>query len=277
MTQPGQTLEVTGRVPAGHRSIRTEVISHLLDDVRRRLPGVNVVGAPVEAIGPGLHPVISGSGGPAVVVPMLLSSRFQLTTDLPSAGRCGAPLHLAAPLGPGRHLARVMTARLRAAGALFGDAVVLAAAGSEDPAVRAGAEQAAELLRSEWGPRVTLAFVPDAGPEVSAAGPGLPSPGPDLPEAVEHLRQAGAKRVCVAPYVLLPGRLASRVSALASAAGVTSVAPVLGRHRLVADLVVLRYQEGLRVLAATPHPADGLLLDAGFHSGSAAQLRGSNQ
>jgi sirohydrochlorin ferrochelatase len=235
--------------------------------------------------------------GPVVVVPLLLSSGYQVTTDLPvAAGLSGAPLHFAGPLGPDRHLARVMTARLREAGALFGDAVVLAAAGSEDPAAQDGAEQAAELLRSEWGPRVGLAFVPAAGPDVPATGSAvsvtgreLTAAGPDLPAAVEHLRQAGAKRVCVAPYVLLPGRFASRVTALASAAGATAVAPVLGRHRLVADLVVLRYREGLSALAASPRLVAGSLSyatadttadtpsDESSYSGLAAQLLVSNQ
>jgi len=246
-----------------------EVIAHLLDDVRRRLPGVDVIGAWVELVAPGVREVMSGIGRPAVVVPLLLSTGYHATIDVPEAAALsGAPVHVAAPLGPDRHLARAMAARLREAGALFGDAVVLVAAGSTDPAGQAEVAQAAGLLRSEWGPRVTEAFV-------SAAGP-------DVPAAVEHLRQNGADRVCVAPYLLSPGRFASRVTALASAAGATTVAPVLGRHRLVTDLVVLRYHEGLRALAATSHLAAatshlaaGSLSDTG--SAPATQLLVSNQ
>ena len=252
-----------------------EVIAHLLDDVRRRLPGVDVIGAWVELVEPGVRDVMSGMRRPAVVVPLLLSTGHHATVDVPGAAALsGAPVHVTAPLGPDRHLARAMTARLREAGALFGDAVVLVAAGSTDPAARAEVAQAAGLLRAEWGPRVAEAFV-------SAAGP-------DVPAAVEHLRQDGADKVCVAPYLLSPGRFASRVTALASAAGATTVAPVLGPHRLVTDLVVLRYHEGLRALAATPHLAAGSLsevlsdantdtdTDTGARSEPAARLLVSN-
>jgi len=219
-----------------------EVIANLLDDVRRRLPGVDVITAWVELVAPGLHEVMSGMGGPAVVVPLLLSSGYHVTIDVPAAAALSpASVHVAAPLGPDRHLARAMTARLREAGALFGDAVVLAAAGSTDPAGLADVEQAAALLRSEWGPRVTFAYV-------SAAGP-------DVPAAVDYLRRTGADRVCVAPYLLAHGRFSRRVTDLASAAGATTVAPVLGAHRLVTDLVVRRYQQGLRALATAPYLA----------------------
>jgi sirohydrochlorin ferrochelatase len=219
-----------------------EVIANLLHDVRRRLPGVDVITAWVELVAPGLDEVMSGLRRPAVVVPLLLSSGYHVTIDLPAAAALSAAsVHVAAPLGPDRHLARAMTARLREAGALFGDAVVLAAAGSTDPAGLVDVERAAALLRSEWGPHVTFAYV-------SAAGP-------DVPAAVDYLRQTGAARVCVAPYLLADGRFSRRVTDLASAAGATTVAPVLGAHQLVTDLVVLRYEQGLRALGAAPHLA----------------------
>lgn len=221
------------RDPAG-----PEVIAGLLDDVRRRLPGVDVITAWVELIEPGLDEVMSAIGRPAVVVPLLLSSGYHVMTDIPAAAALSeAPVHVTAPLGPDRHLARAMTARVLESGAMWGDAVVLAAAGSRDPAGLAEVEQAARLLRSQWGAPVTFAFV-------SAAGP-------DVPAAVEYLRETGAARVCVAPYLLAPGRFSRRVTDLASVAGATTVAPVLGGHRLVTDLIVVRYQQGLRALEAT--------------------------
>jgi sirohydrochlorin ferrochelatase len=214
-----------------------EVIANLVDDVRRRLPGVDVITAWVELVAPSLQEVMSRMQRPAVVVPLLLSTGYHVTVDLPAAAAlCPAPVHVAAPLGPDRYLARAMTARLRGAGALFGDAVVLAAAGSTYSEGRADTERAAELLRSEWGPRVTVAYVSSVEP--------------DVPAAVEQVRQSGADRVCVAPYLLAPGRFSRQVTELATVAGAT-VPPVLGGHRLVTDLVVRRYQQGLRALAAT--------------------------
>ena len=214
-----------------------EVVAELIEDVRHRLPGVEVVTAWVELLAPALGEVMCGMGRPSVVVPLLLSTGYHVLNDLPAAASLAqVPVHIAAPLGPDRHLARATAARLREAGALWGDGVVLAAAGSTDPAGLAAVEQAARLLSSEWGPGVTFACVSGDGPEV--------------PEAVDYLRQTGAKRVLVAPYLLASGRFSQRVRELASAAGATAVAPVLGGHRLVTDLVVLRYRQGLEALAA---------------------------
>lgn len=221
------------RDPAG-----PEVVGDLLDGVRRRLPGVDVIGAWIELVSPALDEVMVQMERPAVVVPLLLSSGYHVTTDVPAAAALAAgPCHIVPPLGPDRHLARVMTARLRAAGALWGDGVVLAAAGSTDPAGVADVERATELLRSEWGPWVTHAV--------------LSGTGPDVPAAMEHLRQSGATRVSVAPYLLAPGRFSRLATDLAVAAGATTVAPVLGGHRLLTDLVLRRYRQGVGALAVT--------------------------
>lgn len=225
------------RDPAG-----PQVIGELLRDVRRRLPGVEVITAWVELVAPVVDQVMSQLERPAVVVPLLLSTGHHVMTDVPAAAALSrVPVHIAAPLGPDRHLARAMAARLREAGALWGDAVVLAAAGSTDPAGLVDVRQAAEMLRSEWGPWVAHSCLTGAGP--------------DVPSAVEQLRQTGAGRVYVAPYLLAPGRFSSRLSAVATAAGATMTAPVLGSHRLVSDLVVLRYQQGVRAFAEALHPA----------------------
>jgi sirohydrochlorin ferrochelatase len=136
---------------------------------------------------------------------------------------------------------------------VFGDAALLVAPGSRVPGGRAGVEQAADLLRSEWGPRVAFAF--------ASAG------GPDVPTAVDHLRYEGKDRVFVVPYSLAPGSFARRVRLLASAAGATAVAPVLGSHRLVTDVVVARYQEGFRSLAAMSEaPARARMLRPSLHT-----------
>jgi sirohydrochlorin ferrochelatase len=220
------------RDPAG-----PEVIEYLLDDVRARLPGVEVITAWVELVAPTVDEVMSQMTRPAVGVPLLLSTGHHVESDIPAAAAlCVAPVHIAGPLGPDRHLARAMTARLRESGARWGDAVVLVAAGSTDPAGLADVERAAELLRSEWGPWVAHACLSGAGP--------------DLPAAAEHLRQSGARKVCVAPYLLAPGRFSLRVTDLAAAAGATTVAPVLGAHRLLTDMVLHRYRQGVWALGA---------------------------
>ena len=248
MSHPNQAhAGVSGTGPAlvalaqGHREAGDpSFVADLIEGVRRKLPGVDVITASVGRVAPTLSEVMSAMEQPAVVVPLLLSTGHHVTVDVQAAVALSAvPVHIANPLGPDRHIARAMTARLREAGAIFGDGVVLAAAGSTDPARLADVERAAALLQSEWGPLVSFAY--------------LSTVGPDVPTAVELLRQAGAGRVCVAPYLLAPGPSLRRVKDLASVVGATTVAPVLAGHRLVTDLVVRRYQEGLRALAALPH------------------------
>lgn len=222
------------RDPAG-----PEVIAELMNGVRRRVPGVEVISAWVELVSPGVDEVMSRVGRPAVLVPLLLSTGYHVKIDFPAAAaRSESPVHIAAPLGPDRHLARVMVARLREAGALWGDAVVLVAAGSTDPAGVADVERAAALLRSEWGPWVGHACISGAGPDVATA--------------VQYQRQCGAARVCVVPYLLAPGQFARQVAELAVAAGATTVAPVLGVHRLLTELVLRRYRQGVWALADVP-------------------------
>jgi sirohydrochlorin ferrochelatase len=219
-----------------------QVVADLLDDVRRQLPGVEVIAAWREPDPPAVDEVMSAMAQPSVVVPLLLSTGHPIMTDvLSAAALCGAPVHIAAPLGPDRYLARAMTGRLRSSGALWGDAVVLVAAGPLDPAGLADVERAAGLLRSEWGPWVDHAC--------------LSGPGPDVSATVEDLHQSGARRVCVAPYLLAQGQYSRRITELALAAGAASVAPVLGGHRLLTELVVRRYRRGVRALAAAPNLA----------------------
>jgi sirohydrochlorin ferrochelatase len=197
-----------------------------------------VVGAWVELVPPAVDEVMSGLTGPAVVVPLLLSTGYHVGNDVPAAvALAGVPVHVTRPLGPDRRLARAMTARLREAGARWGDGVVLVAAGSTDIAAFADVDRAAKLLRSEWGPWVDYAC--------------LSGPGPDVSATVDYLRHCGARRVCVAPYLLSPGLFSREVADRAAAAGAATVAPVLGAHRLLTELVLRRYRQGVRALAAT--------------------------
>ena len=66
-----------------------------------------------------------------------------------------------------------------------------------------------------------------------------------------ELRQAGARRVVVASYLLAPGLFADRIRATAMAAGAAAVSPALGASPEVADVVLDRYIEaGTREQAA---------------------------
>ena len=63
------------------------VIANLLDDVRRRLPGVDVISAWVELVEPGLDEVKSGMGRPAGTS----ATSGPIPTQRPCPGRLVAP------------------------------------------------------------------------------------------------------------------------------------------------------------------------------------------
>ncbi len=73
-----------------------------------------------------------------MIVPLLLSTGYHLTTDMAGAARA-AGARLADPLGPDPLLVTALAGRLAEAGVPDGTPVVLAAAGSSDPAAQADA------------------------------------------------------------------------------------------------------------------------------------------
>jgi sirohydrochlorin ferrochelatase len=108
--------------------------------------------------------------------------------------------------------------------------VVLAAAGSSDPEANATVARFA----AQW--QATAGWYAVRAAYASAAAP-------DPTTAVAQLREAGARRVVVASYLLAPGLFADRIRDASLAAGAAAVAPVLGASPEVADLVLDRYQE----------------------------------
>ncbi len=114
------------------------------------------------------------------------------------------------------------------AAARAGTSVVLAAAGSSDPAANATiAELAARWARERGWRAVVPCYASAAGPRPA--------------EAVRALRAGGAARVAVATYLLAPGYFADKVSDAALGAGADAVSGVLGAAPEVADLVLDRY------------------------------------
>ena len=213
------------RVAAGNR-----VAAAVIAAAGRRL-GVPAQRSYVELCAPSFTSVVRSLEGPAVVVPLLLSTGYHVRSDLPAATRtASAPVHVARPLGPHPLLAEVMCLRLRGSGARPGDPVVLVAAGSRDPDTAIDLASAGRMLQARWGAPVRVATVSGDGAAVA--------------DQVSAARNAG--RVAVVPYLLAAGHFSRRAERLARSAGATSVADVLGPHPLVVELVVRRY----RALAA---------------------------
>lgn len=139
------------------------------------------------------------------------------------------------PLGPHPLLVSALERRLAQVGVRAADsrtAVVLAAAGSTDPAAT---EVIARLARDWRRLRGWRAVLP------AYARAAAPSPA----DAVATLLDGGAARVVVASYLLAPGLLADEVRDRTLAAGASAVSPVLGAAAELADIVLLRYRAAL--------------------------------
>ncbi|WP_067436992.1 sirohydrochlorin chelatase [Nocardioides jensenii] len=213
------------RLSAGNR-----VAVAITAQARRRLevPGTTSY---VELCRPRFTDVMAGSHGPSVAVPLLLSSGFHTRVDLPAAvARSPYPVRLAGPLGPHPLLAEVMLRRLLGACARPDDPVVMAAAGSNDPAALVDLAEMTRLLQRRWDAPVHLATVTGCGPR--------------LFDTVAAARTGG--RVAVVPYLLAPGHFLGQVRRRAASAGASLVADVIGADPLVAELVVRRFAAALR-------------------------------
>lgn len=211
------------------------VLASLLSGVRSLLPGVDVRVAYVDVITPTLSSVLADvpRGERAVVVPMFLASGYHVRVDVPSAvASSGGGRTVVTPaLGPDPAVVAAVEARLRSAvpaGAeALPSAVVLAAAGSSDVSALAEVSVAASLLSSSLSRPVVPAFVTTAAPSV--------------PDAVASLRAAGHPTVGVASYLLAPGLFQQRLTS----AGADVVAPPIGPHPLVAELIAERYRAAI--------------------------------
>ncbi|MFF1907693.1 sirohydrochlorin chelatase [Kitasatospora sp. NPDC058218] len=233
-------------------------VAALAEEVRALRPGLELATAYLDHCAPRIPQVAGRLGAHAVAVPLLLNRAFHAKHDIPAALRAaGTELPVADVLGPVRPL---VADAARAAGPLPGPSplllaaldrrlaeaglaaaspgvrartgVVLAAAGSSDPA----ADAATRALAAEW--RRTRGW---AAVEVAYAS----ATGPRVPDAVAALRAAGADRVAVAPYLLAPGLLPDRIADAAAEAEADVLAGVLGAAPEIARLLLTRFDAAL--------------------------------
>lgn len=265
---PGTAPPGTARPPLvavahGSQDPRAAVTVHeLLTAVQALSPGLDTRAAFLDHCAPAVGQVLGSlDGQPAVVVPLLLTVAYHAVADIPArlaaaAARSGqrAPLVSAATLGPDPLLLRALERRLAQAGvprtgaARARTSVVLAAAGSADPAANAAVAALAARWAAERGWRTVV-------PGYASAAAPTPA------EAVRALRAAGHHNVVVASYLLAPGYFADKTRAAALAAGAAAVGAVLGAAPEVAQLVLDRYAaaaDELRSPAAAAAPEAGL-------------------
>ena len=211
---------------------------------------------------PSVTQVLAGladRSGPVVVLPLLLTAAYHSGTDIPGALRAAQaafpPLKIAygEPLGPHPALRGALERRLAEAGQdeqAGSTAVVLAAAGSSQPAANAAVARMAADWQAAGGWR---AVVP------AYASAAFPTPA----QAVAALLRGGARRVVVASYLLAPGRFADRIRDASLAAGAAAVSRPLGAAPEVADLLLQRYAQA-RAAAPSRPAAPGA--DAGLRA-----------
>jgi sirohydrochlorin ferrochelatase len=204
----------------------TDVVRALASQVRRLAPVLDVRVAFLGHAEPSLPAELDSAGANTVVVPLLLSSGYHLSSDITGAAS-SAGARVAGPLGPDELLLTALAARLAEAGVPDGTPIVLAAAGSSDPAAATGVRQQAELLAERLGVLVTAAF--------ASAAP------PTVPEAVADLRARTGGPVAVASYLLAPGQFQDQLAA----SGADWVTEPLGGHPAVAGLVIERYRKAV--------------------------------
>ncbi|MER6949041.1 sirohydrochlorin chelatase [Nonomuraea sp. NPDC000554] len=222
--EPALVLVAHGtRSRAGERTLRA-----LAESVRRLRPGCRVELGFLELSSPLLADLLPSIAGPVVVVPLLLAGGYHAYVDLPHVlARVRPDAMPAGRLGPHRLLTSALTRGLARAGLRSTDAVVLAAAGTSDPAGLADVRQAAHLLALRLSRPVTAAF--------ASAGT------PTLAEAMDRLRSGPAARVAIASYLLAPGYFHDRLAA----AGADLLSPPLGPDPYLAALVWSRFDEAL--------------------------------
>ena len=211
----------------------TDTIRALAGEVERLAPVLDIQVAFVQDAAPSLPDALDAAGPDVVIVPLLLSTGYHLTTDIAGAAtaidtaitaRGTLAPRVAGPLGPDPLLVTALAGRLAEAGVPLGAPVVLAAAGSSDPQAAGQVQAQADLLAAERGAPVVVGYAAAGEPTVSAA--------------VRELRAATGGPVAVATYLLAPGQFHDRLAG----SGADWVTAPLGAHPAVAALIIDRYR-----------------------------------
>lgn len=206
---------------AGRAAIRA-----LVDALRSRLPDVEVVDAFVDVESPRVGEVVAAAASPCVVVPLLLSPGYHVHHQIADAVALGTQHRAAATMGPDGRLAEIMVDRLMAAGAVAGDVVIVAAAGSTEDAARVATEQIVPLLAAAWGGDVALGHLGGTGTPLAAV-------------IGEH--RAAGRRIALASYLLADGHFQDMVVAADADVRARPLLDGTQPDQRLVDLLVERY------------------------------------
>ena len=215
------------------KSAGVTMVGSLADRVAAAL-GSPVRVAFVDVFGPTPAEVLRGLPEPAVVVPAFLSRGYHVNSDIPAhvAASGHSDVTVAQALGPSPEIARVLADRLIESDWTPEDSVILAAAGTSDPAARSDLHRMAAWVSALTSSRVELAFAATGEPTVA--------------DAVAQLRDRGAKRVVVASYLLADGLFQDRLRN----SGADAVTDPLGTHPATVKLIASRFRRARLPIAA---------------------------
>jgi len=203
-------------------------IRRLINIVRTKRPHVPIELCWLDGACPTLASVLPGIVGPAVIVPILLSTGYHVKVDIPNIVGNRPATALAAPLGPDSRISRVAYLRLKAARTEDdADPVVLIGAGSSDPDAREELEQAARFIERWNHHDVCTGQLTDEDPFARAGN-----------------------STQVANYLLAPGYFNDMLQLMAAGElGADIVAAPIGAHPLVADVILDRYDAAAETLS----------------------------
>lgn len=212
MTAPSLLLLAHGSTdPAATASVLA-----VRDRVTTSRPEIACAAGFLEKAVPSARDALATLPRPVVVVPLLLAAAFHARVDIDALVTDG--VIAADVLGDDAGLVPIAADRL---GDLPGS-VVLATAGTSDPAANATTIRFAERLAVELRRPVVAGFASAAGPTVVQAVSSSPQP------------------VVVLRWLLSPGTFADRVAADARTAG-AGCTDVIGDHPALAALLLDRY------------------------------------
>lgn len=216
---PGPVLVIAAhgtRSDAGMRTTR-----ELATAVAAARPDTPVELAFLDVAKPSLADVLDRTVDPAVVVPLLLSAGYHVTTDIPSVAAAHPDVRVARHLGPDPLLVAAVAGRLTEATTSSGKGTVaLAAIGSSRGSAREEVEEAGRRLAELLGCPAQVLFLDDS-----------------LAESIAALEPP----LAVATYLLADGGFLDSLREAVGDRGV--VAEPIGVHPGLVALVWSRYDE----------------------------------
>jgi sirohydrochlorin ferrochelatase len=245
LSVPPEAPALVLAVPGSESAASNDVASGVAAAARASCPGVAVRYGYLRGEGKSLGTVLAGFRGhegmpSAVVVPLLICPDAEADADLGAAIEAGSfPVILAKPLGAHPVLAVALHTRLSEAGlahvdqigqmtvATAAEGVMVAALGAEALSV---AGTAAVLLAARLILPVAAASLDDRA---------------SIDQATTQLREAGVRKVALAPCVIGPEFSEADVAALAAETGLKSARP-LGAHPALGQLAAMRYGAALQ-------------------------------